>query len=380
MLAADHRSSDTVMLGSDRPIRMDFARVREAYALPGVSEELERANLYGPLDIFARSLLASRDEVMQYTMLESRRVGTEWEEHPGSTNQTRCEAPSCRREPAILNTDDNARIEFAAPRDLISFYQYEGYLRTIYSQDWPYGNPLDAEIRGAPLLSGFGEGAEAARSFAELGISMMAHGRVEWASSVLEHGQRLGNAREIRVAIEVLTHLSRSDTEPTIEIEPPVPGPEMDRSTARQLTQGFESVRRSIDEGAFSAAYAAMERIPNPLRLHSGPSMRFLYGYLLYKAADGHGTHYSSAVGILQDLIASEPDYVMRHPEVYYFLARSHEAQGEDSHAVRAMRAYVEASLDPVARSEDLAEPPPDQAVESDAPGESDKTEHPDQG
>ena len=29
-----------------------------------------------------------------------------------------------------------------------------------------------------------------------------------------------------------------------------------------------------------------MEDIPSPLRMHSGPGMRFLYGYLLYKAAD----------------------------------------------------------------------------------------------
>ena len=33
--------------------------------------------------------------------------------------------PDCRREAAILNTDDNARIEFAAPNDLIGFRRYE---------------------------------------------------------------------------------------------------------------------------------------------------------------------------------------------------------------------------------------------------------------
>ena len=58
------------------------------------------------------------------------------------------------REPVTLNTDDNARIEFAAPHDLIGFERYEGYLGTIYSPDWPYGQLTD-HVRG------FGDGDSA---------------------------------------------------------------------------------------------------------------------------------------------------------------------------------------------------------------------------
>src|SRR5690606_24870825 len=61
VLSADTESSDTVMLGSDRPIELDLERLERAFALPGVAEELARAQVYSPYDFIARSLLATRD-------------------------------------------------------------------------------------------------------------------------------------------------------------------------------------------------------------------------------------------------------------------------------------------------------------------------------
>ena len=86
-------------------------------------------------------------------------------------------------------------------------------------------------------------GDEAARNYAELAMSMIAHGRYGWAGDFIEESQRVGRARETAVALEVLTHLLTSDNEPSVRIEPPIPGPEMDRTTARQLTEGFDAVR-----------------------------------------------------------------------------------------------------------------------------------------
>jgi hypothetical protein len=148
----------------------------------------------------------------------------------------------------------------------------------------------------------------------------------------------------------------------------------MDRATAEQLVDGFDRVREAVDRRAYSAAFAAMENIPAPLRLHSGPGMRLLYGYLLYKAADGSYAQYQAAVEQLEGLAREEEDYVIRHPELYYFLARAHDANGDYAAAQRWMRAYIEARLFP-AEGEDV-EPPPDRAPTSDAAGESDKTDH----
>ncbi len=391
VLSADDRSSDTVMLGSDEPIELDLERVRHTYGLPGIAAELERGNIYSPFDVFARTLLANRDEVMAYTEIEYHRRGTEsgilgererWVADPGSTNNTECAAPQCRREPAILNTDDNARIEFEAPNDLIGFSRYEGYLSTIYSDSWPYGMPRLAH--GADedgRLVGFGESDAASRNLAELAMSMIAHGRYNWAGDMIERSQQVGRSRETTVALEVHTHLITTEHEPAVHIEPPIPGPEMDRHTAEQLVDGFDQVREAVDQQAYGAALVAMENIPAPLRLHSGPGMRLLYGYLLYKAADGSFAHYRTAIEHLEDLVRTEEDYVLRHPEVYYYLARSHDANGDYSAALRAMRAYVEARLVPANDdAEEVPEPPAGQAPTTDAEGESDKIEHQDRG
>ncbi|MBZ0117289.1 MAG: hypothetical protein K8H88_09855, partial [Sandaracinaceae bacterium] len=370
VLSADDRSSDTVMLGSDRPIRLDLERAQRTYHLPGVADALERANVYSPFDIFARTLFTSREEIMRYTQIESRERGGAWERDVRSTNGTPCEAPSCRREAVVLNTDDNAHIEFAAPRDLIGFARYQDYLSTIYSETWPFGHARQA-------LAGFGQGDGAARNYAELAMSLIAHGRYGWAGDFIELSQQTGRARETAVALEVLTRLLTSDNEPGIEIEPPMPGPEMDADTARQLQEGFDNVRDSVDEHAYGAALVAMESIPAPLRLHSGPAMRFLYGFLLYKAADGQYSQYHAAVEQLEGLLHGDEDYVVRHPEVYYFLAKAHNEEGNYSDALRAMRAYVEARLVPLDRDEEeVPEPPPAAPPASDAPGEAPKDTH----
>ena len=38
-----------------------------------------------------------------------------------------------------INTDDNARIEFAAPRDLLGYAKFDPYLAKVYGPLWPYG-------------------------------------------------------------------------------------------------------------------------------------------------------------------------------------------------------------------------------------------------
>jgi spermidine synthase/MFS family permease len=374
VFAADDRSSDTVMLGSDEPLTLDAERmwrIWEATPVAGrmsVRDQLERAYLHSPFDVFARVLLANRDEVMQYTQIERRRRGGEWQVDFASTNTGRCEPPDCIREAVRLNTDDNALIEFAAPRDLIGFERYEGYLATIYSPNWPYGR-LEENVQG------MGEGDTRAHNLAALALSLIAAGRYDAAATFIERSQQAGRARETAVALEVLTHLLSSEHEPALRIEPPIPGPEMDRRTSEQLVRGFDRVREAVDRRQWGAALSAMEDIPAPLRLHSGPSMRFLYGFLLYKAAEGSLAQYRAAAEQFDELVRADERYVQTHPEVYYYLARSREAEGEYGDAMRNMRLYVEARLS-ASPTEAVDIPEPTEATATDAAGESPKTEH----
>ncbi len=376
VLSADDRSSDTVMLGSDAPLTFDLERFHRVFSLGAVEgrmsvpAQMERADLHTPYDVFARVLLASREEVMTYTQVEEHRRGDSWEVDYASTNTHDCAAPDCRRREAPINTDDNAIIEFGAPRDLIGFERYEGYLSTIYSADWPFA-------RIADHMEGFGEGDVLARNLAELAMSLIAHGRYEVAADFIEQSQHAGRARETAVALEVLTHLLTDEHEPPIRIEAPVPGPEMDHTTAEQLVVGYDEVRAAVDRGQFGAALQAMEEIPSPLRLHSGPALRFLYGYLLYKAADGSFSQYRASAETLEELTRTEEDYCTSHPEVHYYLARAYDQEGEYGTALRSMRRYVEARLTTShADMVDTPEPPDGEAATSDAPGQADKTIH----
>lgn len=373
VLAADEHSSDTVVLGSDAPLPFDLERMRAGWQLstPGrmsVADQLERSRMTSPFDLMARVLLANRDEVMTYSQIEERERGGRWEVDYASTNVRTCEAPGCRRRPAILNTDDNARIELAAPQDLIGFQRYEGYLNTVYSHEWPF-----ARFEGD--LENFGEGDARAQNLAELALSLIGHGRHELAAEFIVQSERAGRARETAVAAEVLAHLASGEREPSIRIEAPIPGPEMDRRTAEQLVSGFDRVRESVDRGQFGAALQAMEAIPSPIRLHSGPSMRFLYAYLLFKASSGSFSQSRAAAEALEELVRSDEEYVSRHPEAFYFLARSLDGEGETGQALPYMRRYVEARL-VVSPSDAVPEPPASEAPASDAAGESDKTGH----
>jgi spermidine synthase len=343
VFAAEDLSSDTVMLGSDEPIPLDLAVLDRAYALPGVAAELERAYIHSPYDVLSRILLASRDEVMAYTRLREERDGGATRLVLDTSNgpDEACEAPQCRLIPAPLNTDDNALIEFSAPDDLIGFSRYEGYLANIYSEGWPYG-------RLSGVATGYGAGDEAARRYAEQALSLVASGRKGEAMRFLDRSRAAGTVRETLVALETLALLTGERGEPRISVEPPVPGPQMDRRTAERLTSGFDAVRAAVDRGDFAAALQAMENIPAPIRLHSGPGMRYLYGYLLYKGADGDRSQYRAAIEQLEELARSDDEYVAAHPELYYFLARAHDAELNFDKSLRNMRIYVESRVVPL--------------------------------
>ena len=369
VFAAEDLSSDTIMIGSDSPLPLDLERVRASFDQPRIAEELERAYVHSPFDVFARVILASREEVLDYTQIESRLRGGTWRADPKSSNDGECPAASCRREGAPLNTDDNALIEFAAPRDLIGFEAYEGYLATIYSPEWPYGRLMGQ-------LSGFGEGEDAARAHAEMAMALIAHGRKAEAGDYIRVSLDHGRVQETLVAAEILRLLLTDEHEPHITIEPPVPGPEMDDRTARELLEGFESVRSSVDAHAYGAALAAMEQIPAPLRLHSGPGLRLLHAYLSFKGADGAPRRFRSAIEQFEDLVRGDEAYVRRHPELYYFLARSHDAELNYDKALRNMRLYVESRVVTSEDAFDLPEPELPDAPTTDAPGVSPKDHH----
>jgi len=365
VFSAEDLSSDTVLVGSDSPLPLDYERLRAAMSAPGVARELERAYVHSPYDVLARVLLGGKDEIMRYTQLERRLRGGVYETVADSTNEGPCEPSLCFRQPAPINTDDNALIELAAPRDLIGFERYKGYLQTIYSPSWPYG-------RLANRLRGFGQGTTASERYAELALAMLAHGRKREADELVRRASASGPSASHALAAEMTAALGASPREPALNIRPPESDPAIsDRANAR-MRQGYVDVTDWLARGEPARAKQALEAIPSSLLRQFGSELRLLRAYVLYRAGE-----HDMAIGEFEAVARRDPDVVALHPELYFFLARSHDALQHFDKAVRSMRAYIDATRRPAATLLDATpEPPPSAAPTSDAPGTAPKAWH----
>lgn len=335
VFAADDFSTDTILIGSESPITLDYEHLAAAYALPGIREEVARAHIRSPYDMLARVLFRDRQEAMAFAQIEEHRRGGRWRpDARGNNDPARRCSGDCRRVRAPLNTDDNMLIELGAPRDLIGFEAYEGFVPSLYAFDWPYGH-LAGRVRG------MGTGSEGSARWSELALAVMAHGRRLQAAELLQHAARVGQSQETIVAAEVLTLLQSSGGEPVANIETPVPGAQLADREARLLNEGFARVREAVDRSDYEDAYQALTTIPMPVRRHSGPSLRYLEGYLLFKTGERYPSRYQDAGHIFEDLVRTQMPYVQRHPELYYFMAQSFLGDMRFDRAVDMMRVYV---------------------------------------
>ena len=93
-----------------------------------------------------------------------------------------------------------------------------------------------------------------------------------------------------------------------------------------------------LARGDAAAAKRALEGIPASLLKHFGSSQRLLRGYVLYK----NGEH-DLAVGELEAIARTDPEFTRAHPELYFFLGRAHDGLTHFDKALRSMRVFVEA-------------------------------------
>ncbi len=88
-----HTKADLLMVATPRPLRVDPSRLARRMGEPRMRAELERVRIRTPGDLLARFILG-----------------------PAGVGRLVRGAP--------LNTDDNARVEFSAPRDLINYREH----------------------------------------------------------------------------------------------------------------------------------------------------------------------------------------------------------------------------------------------------------------
>ncbi len=410
-----------------------------------VATELERAGVHSPFDLFSRVILASREEVLAYSSqptVSGRGCAEGFEDQSqfhlepiythnrgicigadgvGGAGQcdddgdcegdgvrclvgpmmgvcqdglTQCtDDAQCRDvgEEAVdarcqicaveLNTDDNSRIEFNAPRDLIGFQAHENTVSRFYSPEWPYGRLCrDPSDEANCRLRNMGEGAAAASNYADLGLSLLGCGKLEEARRLIEHSTSFGRSERSNIAAEVYQLLLDDSSEPAPTFGRPDPPAQVSDEMRAAVRTMYEQVSEAIEHEQWQNALGAFERLPSGMLQAAGPDLAFMAAYVLYKNAtssERRDPRFSrEAARILTDLGRLDEDYVRAHPETFYYLGRCYVLENAFNEARRFMTRYVELRTAAPAAT-DEARP---EAGVSNGDGVSDKDEQPDYG
>jgi hypothetical protein len=168
----------------------------------------------------------------------------------------------------------------------------------------------------------------------------VAHGRNIEATTVLELASRSGASAELEVVREIARLLASKTDEPTPTfLDATHATPEDTSPDLRvQLEASYDSILEAVRARAWPDAVLKLERVPERLRRELGGEWAFLEGYLRYQTQET-----DDAIERFEGLIRDQPDAGVRHPELHYFLARSHDALLHFDKGVRNMRVYVEA-------------------------------------
>jgi hypothetical protein len=240
------------------------------------------------------------------------------------------------------NTDDNALIEFAAPRDLLRYQAYDPYLAKVYGPMWPYGH-----LTG--LVEGY-DGPNRATDMANLARSLLAHGKAREAK--LWQSRAEAAAREQNTPNPAVEHArlllrlidTREDRDPEISLAPdgglalPVVPPDLSAEIATRVTEEYKDITAQVERNKYASAFKIVEDWPEQTwGAKLGKDFSLLTGFLDYKAE-----FYGDAIDELKPL-ADDAEYAKRRPELLYYLGRSYFANANCAKAIAALERFIEA-------------------------------------
>lgn len=300
VLGAEPGSTDTLLLGSRDPMRFDINSARSLIKDEKIKQLLMNAGIDEPLDIFSGILFGHRKEILDF-----------------------CDY-------APVNTDDNAYIEFAAPKDLIAYQAYREFLPTFYDPEWKYGN---LEM----LLGNFGaDKIEKSENFASLALSLAEGRRKRLAGKYLVKAKKHADTEMVELAALVLGYLLNEENEPDIQFGLPVLGPEIDENTRRIFEQKYKKILKLTDEKDYKEAFKLLLEFPEEFWKFSDSEFQFLTAYL-----EHYNARSDDAAERFEAIIARKDGYAIERPEIYYYLAKAYYNAYNERKAVREMKNFV---------------------------------------
>jgi spermidine synthase len=278
-------SNDLLILGRNQPWELHWDSI--SHRFEQLRGEMERAGL------------ESRDDLLALLLFT--------------------DAELAKLDPAVpLNTDDNAFVEFGAPRDLLAF-----------AEDDPNVVILDSIIGGrARILRGLSpeEGVDWSSRFANLAIAYLRQGFLTDSLAAARLVVTSDDAsREIAAQVGELVELFEEEDRERV----------VDGNTARADPK-YALLANLVLRGETERALEEMDADPD-LKFQSG-AHALLYGFLCY-----HEGYYSSARRFL--LRARSDEAMQRHrPAIAYYLAKESFEAGEYDRAVEEMTEYRESA------------------------------------
>ncbi|HEX3698757.1 MAG TPA: fused MFS/spermidine synthase [Polyangia bacterium] len=308
VFSAEDLSSDTILIATTAPLKLDLDVVKRAFRDPTTRAEAHRGGLESPHDVLAYLLLGPEE-------LEAFTAG----------------APD--------NTDDNARIEFGAPRDLLGYARFDPYLAKVYGPLWPYGRLTEVTAG----LDGADHGVQAGL----LARSLLGHGKAREAELWARRAEAAGPSPEAAQARLLLDLVStRFDRDPEIALgpgetlQPPVVPAKLaatQKPLGDHIAVEYGDVVAAVGARRYATAYKILEKWPDlpPGSGGLGADFALLSGFLDYKAE-----FYADAIEELKPL-GDDAAFVARRPELLYYLGRSYYASASYVKALDALERFV---------------------------------------
>lgn len=283
-------SNDTLLIGADHPVWLDRAIIQRALDDPRLGAELARANIETPAD-FIGLFVVGYDELPKY-------IGK-----------------------GPINTDDNAMIEFGAPRDLLEYSVSDARLPFVddiagkrhkttpkYFKGFDFtGSSTTALIAERLTRQGRGEDA---RQFVSLARTTLP----PTASATLT--DRLDRIQSM------LDRLDEAAAEPVI-VDSPETREERYARVALAIVNGKE--QRALDLADSPDGFED---------LSSGH--RFLYAYLCYRFE-----RYIDAEFLIEPVI-EDAAFIAAHPEALYYAARIYAERGKHPRSIDVLGRFLD--------------------------------------
>ncbi|MFH1131668.1 MAG: hypothetical protein V1754_10055, partial [Pseudomonadota bacterium] len=299
--SADTLSSDTFLIGTNKPLKLDLDRLRHVFSIASVQREMERAKIQTPHDLVALTFLGP-GEMAAYT------IGAE------------------------KNTDDNALVEFGAPRDMYNDKDFLYYVSRIYGHEWLYGRLVD-------FLSSY----RSSEDFAELTYSLLLQGKLREAKFFKERVQPASGPHSL-LAVHLLNLLSpQPEGEEASLVEsgsflapPKLIAANITKEQTEKIVKDYFLVEKRTISQDHRGALDLIENWPESAREEAGEDFHFLWGYLAYKCGE-----YAAAKNILKPLW-EKPDFRKKRPAVLFFMGHIFYENADYKESIQSLEQWIE--------------------------------------